>query len=64
MRRSLSLQRETLADLTSDELGSVAGGSHACAVTHGPSIDETCFSLPVTDCWRPIYETLFTSACG
>ena len=58
MRRSLALRRETLTDLTPAELTSVAGGSHLCGVTdvctdpvtHGPSIDATCPTLPVADC--------------
>lgn len=53
MRRSLSLKRETLSPLTSDELSAVAGGSHLCLtdnVTHGPSIDESCNTLPVYQC--------------
>ena len=59
MRRSLSLRRETLAALSSDEMSAVNGGSHLCTVTHGPSIDQTCpdLTLPVVLCvqdltWR------------
>jgi len=58
--RRLGLKRETLTPLTTDEMVSVAGGSHLCAVTdncgetltHGPSIDQTCPSptLPVAIC--------------
>lgn len=58
--RRLSLRRETLAPLTTDEMVAVAGGSHLCAVTdncgetvtHGPSIDQTCPNptLPVVLC--------------
>ena len=48
----LSLKRETLAALSSDELAGVNGGSHACTVTHGPSIDQACPTptLPVAIC--------------
>jgi hypothetical protein len=58
--RRLSLRRETLAPLTTDEMVAVAGGSHLCAVTdncgetltHGPTIDQTCPTptLPVAIC--------------
>jgi len=50
--RSLSLKRETLAALTSDEMSAVNGGSHLCGVTHGPSFDESCPTptLPVNVC--------------
>ena len=46
----LSLRRETLAALTSDELTVVNGGSHGCTIGHGPSIDEQCPTLPVAVC--------------
>jgi hypothetical protein len=56
--QKLSLRRETLTQLSADEMTSVAGGSHLCGITdfcadtltHGPSIDATCPSAPVTDC--------------
>ena len=55
----LSLRRETLAALTSDELTAVNGGSHACTVTHGPSIDQACPTptLPVAICAGGVTRT-------
>jgi hypothetical protein len=51
MRRSLSLKRETLSVLGDDELSGIAGGSHIdCGITHGPSCDEACPTLPVNPC--------------
>lgn len=55
MKRSLHLKRESLTELTVDELGVVVGGTHAgCAVTdgctHGGSIDQSCPTTPVADC--------------
>ncbi|HEU0130735.1 MAG TPA: hypothetical protein VFQ85_07065 [Mycobacteriales bacterium] len=54
MKRTLHLKRETLAELTSPELASVAGGTHVgCAATdgctHGLSFDR-CPTVPVTQC--------------
>ena len=55
--RTLSLKRESLAELSTDDLVSVAGGqalTHLCGptdrCTHGPSFDERCPTLPVNDC--------------
>ena len=57
--RSLSLKRESLADLTTSELGVVAGGQQelthlACNVTdyctHTRSFDEPCPTVPVNPC--------------
>jgi hypothetical protein len=55
--RSLSLKRETLAELTTGELTTVAGGSHLCAVTDNctetighNSLDATCPTVPVLVC--------------
>ena len=55
--RKLSLKRETLTQLTTDEMTAVAGGSHACVtdnctdrVTHGPSFDAQCPTLPLNYC--------------
>jgi hypothetical protein len=57
--RTLSLKRETLSTLTTDELLAVAGGQQelthlGCNPTnecgHGPSFDERCPTLPVQDC--------------
>lgn len=62
--RRLTLRGESLAALTSDELAGVVGGSHACEVTHGESIDQSCQTVPVTVCWDRLYDVLFTSACG
>ena len=60
MRKSLSLKRETLSPLTSNELVSVAGGQQqllthlTCNPTdgcgHGPSFDERCPTFPVNPC--------------
>lgn len=51
-QRTLSLKRETLAALSSDEMSGVVGGSHGCTIGHGPTIDETCPTptLPVAIC--------------
>ena len=56
--RKLSLKRETLTQLTTDQMAAVAGGSHACVtegctagVTHGPSFDVDCPTLPVNHCF-------------
>ncbi len=51
MRRSLSLNRETLTVLGEDELSGIAGGSHVdCGIiTHGASCDS-CPSLPINPC--------------
>ena len=63
MRRSLSLKREALTELSSTELVSVAGGAYAlthlsCNVTdrctHGASFDYDCPTLPVNDCIEKI----------
>ena len=55
--RKLSLKREALTQLTTEEMAAVAGGSHACVtegctagVTHGPSFDVSCPTLPINDC--------------
>jgi hypothetical protein len=57
--RTLSLKRETLSTLTTDELLLVAGGQQelthlGCNPTnecgHGPSFDEPCPTLPLNDC--------------
>ncbi|HWL34690.1 MAG TPA: hypothetical protein VNQ77_00715 [Frankiaceae bacterium] len=63
MKRTLTLRRETLSELTSGELGAVVGGTHAgCAVTdgctHGPSLDARCPTTPLLPCL-----TLDTSPC-
>ena len=53
MRRSLTLKRETLAELTDADLAAVAGGSHLCAVTDEcthASIDADCPTLPLSPC--------------
>lgn len=58
--RVLRLNRETLTALTSDELSSVAGGSHLCTVGHGPSFDQSCPTptLPVNDCLADISRNM------
>jgi hypothetical protein len=58
--RTLSLKRETLAELSAAEMTSVAGGSHACPIGHGPSFDEPCEipTLPLTPCVNEI-TTIF-----
>ncbi|HEX8002708.1 MAG TPA: hypothetical protein VF519_08430 [Mycobacteriales bacterium] len=51
--RSLTLKRETLTALTTDDLTAVVGGSHLCLVTDNcthVSVDATCPSVPVTNC--------------
>ena len=53
MRRSLSLKRETLAELTGAELAGVAAGSHLCPVTDAclhASLDAPCPTLPLFVC--------------
>lgn len=58
MRTKLSLRREPLTALTSDELNAVAGGqalTHAtCGITdtctHGPSFDARCPTTPINQC--------------
>jgi hypothetical protein len=64
MRRSLVLHRETLTDLTGDELAVVVGGTHLCVTNgcgHGATFDTPC-QIPTTpinacptglDCIRP-----------
>ena len=63
MRKSLSLKREALAELSPSELGSVAGGAYelthlSCNLTdgcgHGPSFDQACPTLPVNYCLRQL----------
>lgn len=63
MRRSLSLKRETLSALTTEELVSVNGGQQelthvSCnptnACTHGPSFDQQCPTTPVNYCISPL----------
>ena len=58
--RKLSLTRESLTELTADDLVAVAGGqalTHLCGptdrCTHGPSFDERCPTLPINECFRP-----------
>lgn len=51
MKRALSLKKETLAELASDDLRSVAGG----VVSAGP----TCYTCVVTNC-RGICNTTIT----
>jgi hypothetical protein len=69
MRKSLKLHRESLSDLTTAELGAVAGGaqdlSHLyCNLTdecgHGRSFDQPCPTFPVNPCLsldRPCIQT-------
>jgi hypothetical protein len=48
--RTLTLRRETLGDLTGDELAAVVGGTHLCvtgACGHGNSFDNPC-PIPTT----------------
>ena len=62
MRKSLSLKREALAELSSADLVSVAGGQQqllthlTCNPTdgcgHGPSFDQNCPTLPINYCIR------------
>ena len=49
--RVLSLKRDVLPDLTTDEMRGVAGGSHiGCGVTHGNASCDACPTLPVNPC--------------
>ncbi|HWL34689.1 MAG TPA: hypothetical protein VNQ77_00710 [Frankiaceae bacterium] len=56
MKRSLRLRRETLAELTTDELYGVVGGTHAGCVATNDCTHETIDycqptpTLPVRDC--------------
>lgn len=60
MRRTLTLHRETLAPLTSDELAGVAGMSLPtmrcsridCPTDWCPTLDY-CRTLPIRDCLPP-----------
>ena len=69
--RTLTLKRETLTQLTTDEMATVAGGSHVCGVTdactdgvtHGPSIDVNCPTLPINPCLAPVGVT-FGDICA
>ena len=64
--RRLTLTRETLADLSSDEMADVVGGSHACTVGHGPSIDQSCPTptLPVAICATGIVTQVTRDICA
>lgn len=64
MRRSLSLKRESLAALTTDEMTGVAGGSHGCTVGHGPSFDQACPTTPVNFCVDLVLECLRSRSCA
>ena len=62
--RKLSLKRETLTPLTTDEMAAVAGGSHLCVteycttgVGHGPSFEYYCPTLPLNECVYITYKT-------
>ena len=63
-QRTLSLKRETLAALSPDEMSGIVGGSHACTVGHGPTIDETCPTptLPVAICVQEFTHEYPTNA--
>ncbi len=63
MRRTLSLKRESLAVLSTDEMAGVAGGSHACGVTHTASFDVDCPTLPVNVCVQEVRECLASRSC-
>jgi hypothetical protein len=48
--RTLTLRRETLSDLTGDQLAAVVGGTHLCVTGtcgHGASFDTPC-PIPTT----------------
>jgi hypothetical protein len=48
MKRRLVLKRESLSELTTDELGGVVGGTHAgCGLTNGCTHDtvENCIDV-------------------
>lgn len=69
--RTLGLRREALAPLTTEDMNLVVGGSHACGITdycadtitHGPSIDQTCPSVPVTYCLADIRNPISYHVC-
>ena len=60
MRKSLNLKRESLTELASADLVSVAGGQQqllthlTCNLTdgcgHGPSFDQRCPTFPINPC--------------
>lgn len=61
MQRKLVLKHETLTELSHDQLGSVAGGTHVgCGVTHGTSFEVVCPTMPLSPCLsldRPCIQT-------
>lgn len=51
MKRTLRIRRDVLPDLTTDEMGTVAGGTHVgCTVTHGNTSCDLCPTVPINDC--------------
>lgn len=64
MKRTLRLTREVLGELTTDQLRSVAGGTHLGCATHGNTSCDSCPTLPLNECevqvasLRPCIETL------
>ena len=48
--RRLRLTREALCELRTDELKSVAGGTHVGCVTHGDTSCDACPTVPVNFC--------------
>ena len=64
MKRHLVLRSERLAELTTEDLASVAAGAPTtnCFTGIYPSINSPCTTLvsPVT----PFVEPLLTTACG
>jgi hypothetical protein len=71
--RTLSLKRESLTELTTNELVSVNGGQQelthlGCNPTnecgHGPSFDERCPTLPINVCTAPFVASTLLDCVG
>jgi hypothetical protein len=62
MRRTLSLSKETLSELTPRELGDVAGGAITPACPNLP----TQFCVSLLDCLSRVFDPCITglNACG
>lgn len=48
--RTLRLRRDVLAELTTDEMRTVAGGSHLGCPTHGNTSCDACPTVPLNVC--------------
>ncbi len=55
-QRTLHLQRETLLELTTEELHHVVGATHVTCVepTHGNTSCDACPTVPINICVRDI----------